>query len=274
MMIFLLTIKPEFDLFDVWELMKSLTIEPLYSSVNIQGLEELYVRIEKKLDQDLLYELKKYTVSFKEASLPPIDWNDQWEKHAPGYTEGFVHLNLNSVGAKKSLWIQLKPGPGFGDLSHSTTSMVLKLLCAEEEKHISFLDIGTGSGVLAISASLLGYSHVYGLDIDKDALNHAKQNVQLNQLESFITLFFPEELDILLKEDFPRVAAMNMIVTEQMQAWFSLKKYHSFIQTLFISGVLLKERDSYLEQAALWGFRVVKELIENEWIAFKFIRIM
>lgn len=272
-MIFLLIIKPEYDLFDVWNLMNSLSIEPLYSSTNDEGLEELYIRVDKDCLQYLMDELEEYILDIKKKDLPLFDWNDQWEKHAPGYVDGFVHLNLNDFGAKESFSIKLKPGPGFGDLSHPTTSMVLKLLCEEKDGHSSFLDIGTGSGILAIGAALLGFKHVYAVDIDQGALDHAKQNAQLNQLDSLIHFSFPKEFDISLKSNYPRIAAMNMIFSEQIQAWSSLKRFHSSIQTLLVSGVLVKERTAYLEKAAFWGFQVVKELVENEWSAFKLIKI-
>ncbi len=78
----------------------------------------------------------------------------------------------------------LKPGPGFGDLSHPTTSLMLKLmkLNLASMQAGAVLDVGSGSGILALAASLLGSGDVAGIDIDREANRHARKNARLNCL--------------------------------------------------------------------------------------------
>jgi len=86
--------------------------------------------------------------------------------------------------------IFMDPGPAFGTGKHPTT-----ILCLREIERISatppeksLLDVGTGSGILAIYAAMLGFRHVEGIDVDQDALNWAARNVAINRLERKITL--------------------------------------------------------------------------------------
>ena len=72
-------------------------------------------------------------------------WDQQWELFAPQFKEGKAHIDLTDYGVCKTL--QLYPGPGFGDLSHPTTRLVLQLMKPHLQQRLA-IDIGCGSGIL------------------------------------------------------------------------------------------------------------------------------
>lgn len=90
--------------------------------------------------------------------------------------------------------IELDPGMAFGTGTHPTTALCLRAL----EKHIAsgdeVIDVGTGSGILAVGAVLLGAKSVLALDLDPVAVESARENVALNRLEAAITV---KESDLL-----------------------------------------------------------------------------
>jgi ribosomal protein L11 methyltransferase len=79
--------------------------------------------------------------------------------------------------------IFIESGLGFGSGKHETTQLCLELMERLAAKN-SFLDVGTGSGILALAASTMGFTRVVGLDCDPNALRNARQNARLNQAES------------------------------------------------------------------------------------------
>lgn len=77
--------------------------------------------------------------------------------------------------------VWLDPGTAFGTGHHETTAMALEALCGLELRGRTVLDLGTGSGLLAIGADRLGAERTYGLDIDPEAVRVARENAALNR---------------------------------------------------------------------------------------------
>lgn len=188
------------------------------------------------------------------------DWEAQWALHCPHYKEGHLVLDLQEFDFP----LKLIPGPGFGDLSHPTTRLVLQNLVPQALGR-TILDIGSGSGILALAAAKAGAKAVYACDIDPDALAHGQQNGALNDLAVVWTL--PEKVPLLERGT---VAVMNMIRSEQELAWGSLRKNHSYITTWITSGVLEEEREVYLREVERRGWVLQEEWEEAGWMAFQF----
>lgn len=185
-----------------------------------------------------------------------IDWYRQWELHGHNFHDGLVHISLPTQT------IRLTPGPGFGDFSHPTTRLVLKmclgLVCDKE-----VIDIGCGSGILTIAAIALGAKRAVGVDIDPNAVQHANTNVHLNGFSNQAHCVLPP------KTCHGTLVLMNMIRSEQMVAWNPAR--YPQAKTFITSGILLEERATYLAQTALWGWRVIQETEEDGWLSFKHI---
>lgn len=186
--------------------------------------------------------------------MDQINWEEQWALFAENFYDGKAHINL---GEKTLL---LLPGPGFGDLSHPTTALMLEMMrdCVLGNQ---ILDIGTGSGILALAALLLGANSAYGIDIDPDALVHAEKNNILNGLNARFSQALPKRLS-------PSIVLMNMILSEQ-RAVFSHKANQS-AKLWITSGILASQENEYLKQASDWGWRLISKLQKSEWLGFIF----
>lgn len=191
-----------------------------------------------------------------------IDWQAQWKLHAFNFEEGELRLDLTPYGFPPL--VRLKPGPGFGDLSHQTTRLVLKAMPAYVPNQ-PVLDIGAGSGILSFAALGMQASSVIGLEIEPDALLHAKENAHLNARHENVQFLPP---NLYKPGDEPMVVLMNMIRSEQKVAWKSLPKIN--YTKILTSGVLKEERIIYLEQAKAWGWALEKEWELDGWLAFCF----
>jgi ribosomal protein L11 methyltransferase len=260
-------IKDSVTMDDAWQELEFAGFPLLYSSEELGGQKEIYGYLPSSLSLETVPKTLQSITSISSTKLQ-IDWTEQWALHSPEFQDGFVQVDLQGLGVKKIL--QLQPGPGFGDLSHPTTHLVMKLMQHRlRGRHI--IDIGTGSGILALSAAAMGAQSVIAIDIDPEALAHAKKNALLNQMSDKIHFCFPGEFS-LREEAKSAVVLMNMIRSEQKQAWESLPTLHKLPGESIVSGVLSKEKGNYIKQAKGWGWKLKEEISEKEWVAFCFER--
>jgi ribosomal protein L11 methyltransferase len=125
----------------------------------------------------------------------PDDWGERWKRfhrpvliESPGIVPG-LHVRPPwepPAGRAHVEEIVIDPGQAFGTGAHATTRMCLELLlelAAEEGQRGALLDVGTGSGVLAIAAARLGYGPVLGLDNELESVEAARENAVVNGVE-------------------------------------------------------------------------------------------
>ncbi len=186
-------------------------------------------------------------------------WDKQWELFSPNFKDGKAHIDLTPYGCPQIL--QLYPGPGFGDLSHPTTRIVLRLM-QPYIKDKAVLDIGCGSGILSLAAAAMGASQVDGYDIDPEAVEHAKKNATLSSFQKKIHFSVDPPKKI------PAVLLMNMISSEQAQAWSLIEDRIPPSAVLITSGILEENADEYMQWRSRQGWQVKQQLGEESWIGF------
>lgn len=123
------------------------------------------------------------------------DWSSSWKVHFKPLRVG-KHLLIVPTWEEASqlpgdLVIRIDPGMAFGTGGHETTRLCLELLESVMEDGPlltvpSLLDLGTGSGILAMAASLLGAGRILALDIDPDAIEVARENLALNDMSDLV----------------------------------------------------------------------------------------
>lgn len=255
---FCLAIEKKVSTEEAEELLAAEGFEILFSTEDETLGSECYVKYQEGMAQDAFKQFP-FVSDSRLIELGESDWERQWEEHAPNFYDGLVHLSL---GDKTLL---LKPGPGFGDLSHPTTRLVLEMM-GDEVKDRVVVDIGSGSGILAIAAKLYGAAKVYGVEIDPAAIAHAGENAELNGLKGQVQFMLPNELKLPDKE---LVILMNMIQTEQEQALTELKILEGRHGLALISGILNEQKEDYLRFAAKIGLKIQTEKQLDKWLGLK-----
>lgn len=260
--IYYLTIAPNYTLEASWNLLEEAGLDLLYSE---ETKENITICISAATPEAFAHH--PIVIAWKAQPLPAIDWEEQWRLHGHSFCDGHVHVDLTSWKPTAGI-LRLVPGPGFGDLSHPTTRLVLSLLASQPVDY-AVCDIGCGSGILALTAAALGSPVVYGCDIEHAAVEHANQNAILNRLEEQCRFVHVDDL-MLPEVDRPWLAAMNMIQSEQMIVWESLETIRGQFKRWVTSGIRVEEREAYLAQTALWHWKCLEERKEGEWLAFVF----
>ncbi len=126
------------------------------------------------------------------------------------------------------------------------------------------VDIGTGSGILTLAAVLLGANLGVGIDIDPEAILHAKKNAKLNRLTSQTK--FSKILPKTLQAD--SIFLMNMISSEQKEV--NPSRLNPFAKLWIVSGMLETQKKEYLKQVSSIGWIPMEEHCRLGWMGYVF----
>ncbi|MBC9785037.1 50S ribosomal protein L11 methyltransferase [Heliobacterium chlorum] len=163
------------------------------------------------------------------------------------------------------LIISIDPGMAFGTGTHPTTVMCIRALEDYIFPGAQVIDVGTGSGVLSIASALLGAGHVIALDNDLVAVNSARENIELNHVDSVVEVRqndllagVQEPVDILVAN-----IVADVIVRLSPQAAELLEPG----KLMLASGIIQNRLDDVVDALTANGF-VIEELISHgEWAA-------
>ncbi|EEQ27033.1 50S ribosomal protein L11 methyltransferase [Lactobacillus gasseri] len=176
------------ELDDIENLPKDLELTAYFNYENADK-KELVKKITDKIAEMKGYGLNTGEVLISTKEVADEDWNTAWQKyyHVIDFSRHLAIVpeweDYHPAFPDQKL-IRLDPGLAFGTGGHTTTQLVLLAMERALVKPMSVLDIGTGSGILAIAASKLGASHVLGTDISDEAVTAAKENIALNDVNN------------------------------------------------------------------------------------------
>ena len=167
----------------------------------------------------------------------------------------------------QDLVIVIQPSMGFGTGHHATTRLCVAALQRLDLRGRSVLDMGTGSGVLAIAASLLGASRSVGIDDDGDAIAAARENLDLNP-QAEVTLLVQDlrSTDVGSAD----IVIANLTGGLLMSAALTIQEFVTRGGSLVLSGLMTMEESDVLSAFPAW--RVEHRLEEDEWLCLTLIR--
>lgn len=210
----------------------------------------------------------EYTVS----ELPDKDYNEEWERgHQAVLVEDFcwVRAPFHQHREDVAFEIEIEPKMSFGTAHHSTTYLMLSLLRDEPLSGRRLLDMGTGTGVLAILAAMKGAAYVEAIDVDEWAYRNAKENFERNGVDVSLligdaSLLTPDkQFDVIL-------ANINRnILLRDMAAYSSVLVDGG---TLFLSGFYEHDVLALQNKALEQGLQIVLQKNRDEWCALKLVK--
>ena len=158
--------------------------------------------------------------------------------------------------------IRIDPGPAFGTGQHATTKMCLQAMDVEPDESQTLLDVGTGSGILAIYGAKLGFGKIEAIDVDPEAVRWAARNIGLNDATNAITLSSKGIEEI--TDRFSLVCA-NLILGELLRLMPVLTRLTEPDGRLVISGILKDQVERINMSLPSTGFHSLDTLYEEEW---------
>jgi len=219
---------------------------------------------------DILY---GSSVAYAWELIPGQDWNHEWEKN---YFKPIligkdcvIHSSFHTNYPSATWDIVIDPKMAFGTGHHETTSLMLEYLLNLDVQNRSFLDMGCGTAVLAILASMKGADPVIAIDIDAWACRNATENIRLNLTENVEILAGGASL-LSEKQPFDAVFANinRNILMEDMCHY--VKVMHPGSE-LYLSGFYKKDVPVICEKAESMGLNYHDYRTKNNWAAVRFV---
>lgn len=198
------------------------------------------------------------------------DWMNRWRDYYHPFRVGkrlMVKPTWEQPDAGEGLLvIKMDPGMAFGCGTHSSTSMCMRLLEDTVRGGENVIDVGAGSGILAITAVKLGAAGALAVDTDAGAVRTARENVSLNGLEGSITVKegnLLENIDTRADIIVANIVA-DVIIKLLVAAAGLLKEGGRFIASGIISG----RQEEVAIAIEKTGMHIIDTLREGEWVAF------
>ena len=209
----------------------------------------------------------EHVISFDYVFISERDWNESWKKKFEPMEAGKCFSILPPWGNRKEGRINLiiDPGMAFGTGHHETTRTCLMLIerFAHNCTKGRFLDVGTGTGILAIAASMLGFSHVVGLDIDPLAINASRRNIKLNNLENIV---IKDGTVTCAFGTFDFIAA-NLMSEILIHIAPDLAPCLDNAGIALMSGMLSGQEDDVIEAMGKQGLKLSEKYFDGRWVS-------
>lgn len=218
--------------------------------------------------EDLSSFFTDYNAQISLEKIENEDWENKWKD---SYKTTHISDRLVICPSWESyekkpgeLVIKLDPGMAFGTGQHVTTERTARYLERYLRPGDRVIDVGTGSGILAIAAAKLGASSVRAMDNDPTAVKIAKNNVAANQVEDVVEVFLN---DLLIEQhDKADLICANLVADLVVSL---LDKAYQLLEEggrLIVSGVLDKKADRVRLALKDKGFHIEDEICRKEWV--------
>lgn len=167
---------------------------------------------------------------------------------------------------KSLLLLKIRDIMAFGTGYHETTQLSLKLLGLYVKHNFKILDIGTGTGILAIAAARLGAKNVLAVDNDLQACKIAKENIKNNNVESRIKVVAKDIFKYKINKKFDLIIA-NLTVDIHKRLLKILRKLLKRKGIIILSGIHEKYKNNILKELKNWRFQQKKVMKKGEWLS-------
>ncbi|NJK98579.1 MAG: 50S ribosomal protein L11 methyltransferase [Bacteroidales bacterium] len=212
-------------------------------------------------------------VTWEILKIEQKNWNSEWEKHFNPviiYNTVLIKATFHKNLPEFPYEIVIDPKMSFGTGHHSTTALMIKTMLSLPFAGTHVLDMGCGTGVLAILAHKLGATNITAIDIDEWAVSNAKENFELNEVDKFDLLLGGAEIIGNRKFDFILANINRNILINDMTSYATALKQGG---VLLISGIYHTDLELVRYEAEQNQLTYKNHLEKKSWIAARFTKL-
>lgn len=239
-----------------------------YIAEGEKTLDEIKIIIEELIEKQLCFD--QYSIDI----IKPKNWNEEWEKNyfQPILigNECLIKSSFHKTDIQAKYEIIIDPKMSFGTGHHETTSMMAEYILEVDLKDKVVMDMGTGTGILGILASMIGCKSVIGIDNDSWCYENAQENIEKNNISNFEMILgdagmlksYPEMFDVF-------IANINRhILLADIRHYVKTMKPGS---VLLLSGFYLEDLADIRTECEKYGLEFKDNKMKKNWICARFI---
>ncbi len=225
------------------------------------------------LSIDYYYECEK-SGKLNIEVMPDKNWNEVWESNYPPVTIDnicYVRAPFHNSKPTMDYEIVIHPKMAFGTAHHETTTMMIQLILENDFVNKKVLDMGCGTGVLAILASMKGAETVTAIDIDQWSYENTLENVKLNNITNVNVIKGGAE--VVVDVDNLEIILANInknILLQDMKYYANPLLEGGYI---YFSGFYSNDLSDIEAEASNYGLRLINNLENNNWAAAVFKKL-
>ena len=236
----------------------------------------VYLPVERDIREDVEFLREMLAKDGIEGEIKMIglceeDWANAWKAYYKPIKIGskivIVPAWEKYEAAEGELIVRMDPGMAFGTGTHETTRLVIGLLEKYTTPGVRMLDVGTGSGILAICASKLGAGECKAYDIDPMSVRVARENIK----DSGLTNITCDQSDLLRSVDLEGgkygLVCANIVADIIIRMTPDVHKYIADDGVLLASGIIMERSSDVVECFEAHSFEIVERAEENGWCA-------
>jgi len=224
------------------------------------------------LDETLAAYQDMFTFSYEITLIPQKNWNEVWESNFEPIEIGnqiFVRATFHQPRPEFKYEIVIDPKMAFGTGHHQTTSMMIQLMLDNDFEGKNALDMGCGTGILAIMAAKLGAAEITAIDYDPVCYDSTIENAQLNNIDNIMALCGSKEAIPAVSFDIILANINRNILIDQMESYSKALKPGGEI---YFSGFYeTPDLEIITDEARKYGLKYISHKKDKDWVAAKFV---
>jgi ribosomal protein L11 methyltransferase len=214
---------------------------------------------------------EEFSIDFEKKEIEQTNWNSEWEKNfEPIQVDDLVSIRAPFHEDKKLQYdIVIEPKMSFGTGHHETTHMMIQHLLTLDLENKSTLDMGCGTGILAIFAEMKGAKPLDGIDIDNWCYLNSIENAERNNCNHIS--FYEGDAALLTNQKYD-------VIIANINRNILLNDMETYTKCLNAGGILLlsgfyKEDISIIDkEVASYGLQLKNTLERNNWVSLKYLK--
>ena len=219
-----------------------------------------------------IFQNSEFAITYSIKTIEDQNWNAEWEK-------SFDPINVDNRCVIRAQFhdkidnieydIIIDPKMSFGTGHHETTHLMIERLLDMDLEELNVMDMGCGTGVLAILAKMRNAAYVEAIDIDEWAYNNSIENIRNNNCSDIVVqLGGAEKLGATMYDVFIANINRNILINDMANYVERLSKSGS----LLLSGFFSSDQELIIKEALSYGMKKVHSETKNDWMMIHLIK--